>query len=157
METFTAKSLQSKNRKYIHRLITHPTICMDPPSLPPTPGSMTRRSSCPCLMRSALSRYCDIPGPACNSRSDGQALKILEERHGSVVRETYETGAVKKWSLDNHVHGAFVIPNSYQQIDFVVCITNTSLALRGHWLTACIAASPLKSKIADRVWNGVYP
>jgi len=48
-----------------------------------------------------------------------QALKILEERHGSVVRETYETGVVQKWALDNHIHGAFVVPNSYQQIDFV--------------------------------------
>ena len=82
-------------------------------------------------MRSALSRYCNILGLACNSVSDGQALKILEQRHGSVVRETYETGVVQKWALDNHIHGAFVVPNSYQQIDFVVCIICTSLVFMG--------------------------
>ena len=54
-----------------------------------------------------------------------QALKLLEERHGSVVRETYETGVVMKWQEDNHAHGAFVIQNAFQRVDLmVIYITN---------------------------------
>ena len=49
-----------------------------------------------------------------------QALQLLEERHGSVVRETYETGVVKKWQEDNHAHGAFVIQNAFQRVDLMV-------------------------------------
>ena len=55
-----------------------------------------------------------------------QALDILEERHGSVVRETYETGVVKKWQEDNHAHGAFVIQNAFQRVDLMVCIEQFS-------------------------------
>ena len=49
-----------------------------------------------------------------------QALKSLEERHGRVVRETFQTGAVKKWQEDNHAHGGFVIQNAFQRVDLMV-------------------------------------
>merc|ERR1712142_21587 len=47
------------------------------------------------------------------------ALKHLEERHGSVVRETYQTGAVKKWQEDNHAYGGFVLQNAFQRHDLM--------------------------------------
>merc|ERR1712142_1367208 len=48
-----------------------------------------------------------------------RALNILAERHGNVVRETYETGIVKKWQEDTHSRGAFVFQNAYQKFDFL--------------------------------------
>ena len=38
-----------------------------------------------------------------------QCLDLLEERHGRVVKDTFETGIVKKWSEDEFSHGAFVL------------------------------------------------
>ena len=52
-----------------------------------------------------------------------QALDILEERHGRIVRDSFETGVVKKWQLDNHAHGAFVIHDVYQRNDLTVSKT----------------------------------
>ncbi len=36
-------------------------------------------------------------------------MDLLEERHGRVVKDTFETGVVKKWSEDEFSHGAFVL------------------------------------------------
>merc|ERR1712142_983118 len=47
------------------------------------------------------------------------ALKSLEERHGKVVRETFQTATVKKWQEDNHAYGAFVLQNAFQRVDLM--------------------------------------
>ena len=44
----------------------------------------------------------------------------MEDRHGRVVRDTYETGVVKKWLEDNHAHGAFVLHSNFQMNDLMV-------------------------------------
>ena len=49
-----------------------------------------------------------------------QALDLLQKRHGEVVRETYQSGVVKKWSHDTHSHGAFVMHGVMQRYQYLV-------------------------------------
>ena len=47
-----------------------------------------------------------------------QALDLLRKRHGEVVRETFRSGVVKKWSHDTTSHGAFVMHGVLQRYQY---------------------------------------
>ena len=50
-------------------------------------------------------------------------MDLLTRRHGEVVRETFQTGLVKKWSEDSHSHGAFVMHGVLQRYQYMVTAT----------------------------------
>ena len=58
-----------------------------------------------------------------------KALNELAKRHGNVVKQTYQEGVVKKWGLDEHSHGAFVLYGVGQRGHFKVGIRNAMTTL----------------------------